>query len=69
MVSLINRISVIQKHLDPPLNSCTKETLSRIRERVREARVRVYAPRWSLSFCMKKFMVLESRFYCLRVGF
>jgi hypothetical protein len=69
MVSLINRISVIQKHLDPPLNSCTKETLSRIRERVCEARVRVYRIRPFLSFYMKNLTMLELQFHSLRAGF
>lgn len=57
MVSLKNHVLIVQKRSELCLYICIQETLSRIRERVREARVRVYRIRPFLSFYMKDLML------------
>ncbi len=54
-----NGILALLKHLEPTGDICIQETLSRIRERVREARVRVYRIHPFLSFCTEKPLILE----------
>ncbi len=52
-------ILAVQKLPESPLYLCIQETLSRIRERVREARVRVYRIRLFLLSFTENLVILE----------